>query len=93
MNTDALVLNLLVLAVSGATSIVVGLVFKRIGEVGRDVKEIGEKVGKHAEALARGEAQIEALQAKTTQLERDLRELLSDGCARGRDCARRTTEN
>jgi hypothetical protein len=60
---EPLVLNLLVLAVSGLTSVLVGLVFRRLADVGRDVKEIRAEVGKHESALARGEARIEQLRS------------------------------
>lgn len=61
MATETLVLNLLVLGVSGATSVIVGLVFRRIGDIAKDVKEIRADVGNHAAAIADSRARLEGL--------------------------------
>lgn len=58
---DATLINILVLVASGSTSVLVGLVFKRLGDVATDVKEIREDVGQHTADLAEGRARIEQL--------------------------------
>lgn len=76
--TETVVLNLLVLAVSGLTSVLVGLVFRQLGAVARDVKEIRDQVGEHGERLATVEARIVALE--------------KHGCEQRQACLRAMTE-
>lgn len=58
---DPTLLQFLVLAVSGSTSLLVGLVFRRLGDIAADVKEIREDVGQHTADLAYHKAQLEQL--------------------------------
>lgn len=68
MDANQTIVNVLVLVASGSTSVLVGLVFKRLGDIANDVKEIRGKVDDQAERLARGEAQIEHLRRDVDRL-------------------------
>jgi hypothetical protein len=65
---EPLVLNIIALALSGLTAGVAGLVLRRIDGVARDVRDISEKVGEHAEKLADGHARIEQLRREVDGL-------------------------
>jgi hypothetical protein len=61
MDANQTIVNVLVLVASGATSVLVGLVLKRLGDIAHDVKEIRGKVDHHAERLADSKARLEQL--------------------------------
>lgn len=61
MDANQTIVNVLVLVASGATSVLVGLIFRRLGDIASDVKEIRGKVDDHAERLAESRARIEQL--------------------------------
>lgn len=61
MDANQTIVNVLVLVASGATSVLVGLIFRRLGDIASDVKEIRGKVDDHAERLAESKARIEQL--------------------------------
>lgn len=61
MDANQTIVNVLVLVASGATSVLVGLIFRRLGDIASDVKEIRGKVDDHAERLADSKARIEQL--------------------------------
>jgi F0F1-type ATP synthase membrane subunit b/b' len=65
---DPTLLQLLVLLVSGATAFVVGLVFKRLGEIATDVKEIRADLGEHTADLAKHEEQIAQLRREVDRM-------------------------
>jgi hypothetical protein len=53
--------QVLLVALSGATTVLVGLVLRRVADIAQDVKEIRSDVGEHSAQLAKGDAQLEQL--------------------------------
>ena len=79
---DSTLVNILVLVASGATSVLVALIFKQLRDIAQDVKEIRADVGKHTADLARVESQMESFERRIDRIERQTENLQVNGCAR-----------
>ncbi len=67
---DPTLLQLLVLAASAGTTFLVGRVFKKMGDMATDLKEIRGKVDGHAEQIATLKAKVEELERWRDRTER-----------------------
>lgn len=93
------IIEILLAVATGASALVIRLtvsqskgvaedVKQAVASVASQVKEIGDTVRKHGESLAAGNEKFRGIERRLDEIEETLEKLMTEGCARGRDCIR-----